>query len=213
MSSKFNRRSFIKGLGAATGLAAGFAGSSVARGATQQAPLRVLLVGLQHGWGRDLELGRKFTGSEFDFTIPSPLTGFKEIQDQVVFVDGARGTFWANAHDVSYADMFTAGVFCKDERTHGAFTTSQTPSLDYVLAKHANKPAFRINAKYRSWGERNLTRSALTTTAGALTLTMTLVPPTMPSSVPSRATPRRPCPAETPRGRISLNTLDATPTV
>ena len=155
MPSNFDRRSFIKGLGVATGLAASFASSSVAMGQTQRAPLRVLLVGLQHGWGRDLELDRKFTGSEFDFTIPSPLTGFKEIQDQMVFVDGARGTFWANAHDVSYADMFTAGVYCNDAKTHGAFTTSQTPSLDHVLAKHANKPAFRINARYRSWGEKS----------------------------------------------------------
>ncbi|MBA2661366.1 MAG: DUF1552 domain-containing protein [Bradymonadaceae bacterium] len=155
--TKFDRRTFLKGMGA-TGLAASLMGSRVALGNEPEAPLRVLLVPLTHGWGRDLELGRAFTGSEFDFTIPAPLEGLEAIKDQCVFIDGARGTLWGNAHDVSYSDMFTAAV-CFDE--HGSdqlgthFPEPMGPSIDHVIARHWGSQVLRVTANYASWGRRS----------------------------------------------------------
>lgn len=151
-----SRRAFLKGVGA-SGLAASLFGSKVAMGQTAEAPLRVLLVGLQHGWGRDFDFGREFTGSEFDFTIPQPLQGLEAIKDQCVFIDGARGTLWGNAHDVSYSDIFTAAV-CWDE--HGSdqlgahFPEPMGPSLDHVIAQHHSAQVLRVSANYRSWGRQ-----------------------------------------------------------
>lgn len=155
--SKIDRRTFIKGV-AGTGLAASLLSSKVAMGQTTDAPLRVVLIPLVHGWGRDLDLGREFTGSEFNFTIPSPLTGFEAIKDQCVFVDGVRGTLWGNAHDVSYSDIFTAAT-CWEE--HGSdqlgvhFPEPMGPSLEYAIAQYHNSQALRVSAQYRSWGRQS----------------------------------------------------------
>ena len=140
-SSKINRRSFLKGLGAATGLAAAFMGSKVALGVTDQAPTRVLLVALQHGWG--ISLGHEFSGSEFDFQLPPQLAGFESIKDQMVSVDGARGTLWGNAHDVSYSDIFTASVPWDEtgsDQLGNHFPEPMGPSLDWVIGQHTGKP-------------------------------------------------------------------------
>lgn len=153
---RINRRTFIKGV-AGTGLAASLLGSRVAMGQTTEAPLRVVLVGLQHGWGRDYDFGSAFTGSEFDFTIPAPLQALEAIKEQCVFVDGARGTLWGNAHDVSYSDMFTAAVPWDE---HGSdqlgvhFPEPMGPSLDWVIAQHHGSQALRVSAGYASWGRR-----------------------------------------------------------
>ncbi len=155
--SKIDRRTFLKGV-AGTGLAASLFTSRVATGQTTDAPLRVVLVPLVHGWGRDFDFGREFTGSEFDFTIPRPLDGLEAIKDQCVFVDGVRGTLWGNAHDVSYSDIFTAAV-AYDE--HGSdqlgthFPEPLGPSLDHVIASHHNSQVLRVSANYRSWGRRS----------------------------------------------------------
>lgn len=152
-----DRRTFLKGLGA-SGLSASLLGSRVALGQETEAPLRVMLVPLVHGWGRDLDLGRAFTGTEFDFAIPAPLEGLEAIKDQCVFVDGARGTLWGNAHDVSYSDIFT-GAVCFDE--HGSdqlgvhFPEPMGPSLDHVIAQHAGSQVLRVTANYGSWGRRS----------------------------------------------------------
>lgn len=155
--SKIDRRTFLKGV-AGTGLAASLMSSRVALGQTTDAPLRVVLVPLVHGWGRDLDFDRTFTGSEFNFTIPSPLTGLEAIKDQCVFVDGLRGTLWGNAHDVSYSDIFTAAVPFDE---HGSdqlgqhFPEPVGPSLDYVIAQHHNSQVLRVSANYRSWGRQS----------------------------------------------------------
>lgn len=155
--TKLDRRTFIKGVGA-TGLAASLLKSNVAFGQSDEAPLRVLLIPLVHGWGRDLDLGSEFTGSEFDFTIPAPLDGFEAIKDQCVFVDGVRGTLWGNAHDVSYPDIFTAAA-CWEE--HGSdqlgqhFPEPTGPSIDHVIGQYHDSQVLRLTASYGSWGRRS----------------------------------------------------------
>ncbi len=151
------RRTFLKGL-AAGGLGASLLSSRVALGRETDAPLRVMLVPLTHGWGRDLNFA-SFTGtSEFDFTIPDPLTGLNPIKDQCVFVDGVRGTLWGNAHDVSYSDIFTAAVPWEEndsEQLGAHFPEPMGPSLDHVVASHYGSQVLRVSAGYRSWGRRS----------------------------------------------------------
>lgn len=152
-----NRRTFLKGV-AGTGLAASLMSSRVALGQTTDAPLRVVLVPLTHGWGRDLDFDRTFTGTEFDFTIPSPLQGLEAIKDQCVFVDGVRGALWGNAHDVSYSDIFTAATPWEE---HGSaqlgehFPEPMGPSIDHVIAQHHGSQVLRVSANYRSWGRQS----------------------------------------------------------
>ena len=150
-----NRRTFLKGLGAATGIAATYAASPIARGETTKAPLRVLCIALSHGWGLDPLIGPGFQGSEFDYTIPDPLKGFGAIKNQCVFVDGVRGTHWGNAHDVSYADLLTASVYADNHGSdwHDKIPMAAGPSLDYLIEQHTGKPAMRFSEGYRGWGK------------------------------------------------------------
>ena len=152
-----DRRSLLKGLGAATTLASPFFSSAVARGQTGRAPVRVVLVALQHGWGRDKDFDRVFRGSERDFVIPRPLQRLDAIREDCTFVDGVRGTLWGNAHDVSYSDIFTAGVPWDEtgsEQLGRHFPEPMGPSLDWLIGQHHGRPVLRLSARYRSWGKR-----------------------------------------------------------
>lgn len=150
-----NRRTFLKGLGAATGLASGLFNSRVAMGQTDTAPVRLLLVALQHGWGRNRNV-EDFTGTETDFTLPRPLAPFEAIKEQCVFVDGLRGTLWGNAHDVSYSDIFTASVPWGESgsaQLGNHFPEPVGPSIDWVIGNALGKDVLRVSARYRSWGK------------------------------------------------------------
>jgi hypothetical protein len=155
MSKHIDRRLFLKGLSAAGfGLASRFFDSPVARGATTTAPVRVLFLPIQHGWGRNESFG-SITGSEFSFTLPSPLNALNPIKDRCVFVDGLRGTQWGNAHDVSYSDIFTSAVPWgeNDSSQLGPhFPEPMGPSLDWVIGRHHQKQVLRVSAGYASWG-------------------------------------------------------------
>ncbi len=150
------RRNFLKGLGAGVGLAGGIVNSRVAFGQSNaKAPVRLLLVPLQHGWGRDREYGN-FSGTETNFTIPAPLTPFEAIRDQCVFVDGLRGTLWGNAHDVSYSDILTAAVPWGEGSSSqlGAhFPEPMGPSIDWLIANQLGVKVLRLTAGFRSWGK------------------------------------------------------------
>lgn len=153
--SQVSRRRFLQGLGAGAALAGGFFNSKVAMGQTGSAPVRLLLLPLQHGWGRDRNYGN-FSGSETNFTIPAPLAGLEAIRDQCVFVDGLRGTLWGNAHDVSYSDMFTASVPWGEgdsEQLGAVFPEPMGPSIDWAIADALGVNALRLSAGYRSWGK------------------------------------------------------------
>lgn len=160
-TSKFNdmhlaRRSFIKGI-AGAGLLPAFKVEQLF--AQTSAPLRVLFVVLQHGWGsgRGSVEGGNIVGSETDFELPEFWQPFEAIKDECVFVDGLRGTFWGNAHDVSYSDVLTAGVPINAPTPSSLgnhFPEPVTPSIDYLLEQHYDHgEALRFSANYRSWGQ------------------------------------------------------------
>lgn len=149
---RLNRRTLIKGLGAAGLIPAARVDQLMA--ATTSAPLRVLCVCLQHGWGISGDSNQSMSGSETDFSFPAGLDPFNSIKEQCTVIDGlcTLGQ-WGNAHDLSYADMLTAGVpFGEDSSDFASqMPISATPSIDYLLEKAAGKAAYRFSAGYRSW--------------------------------------------------------------
>ncbi|MDX2052042.1 MAG: DUF1552 domain-containing protein [Polyangiaceae bacterium] len=154
-SPQLTRRSLLAGLGAGTALGSLFLDSPVARGQASAAPVRLLLIPLQHGWGRDRNF-QNFAGTESTFTIPAPLTGLEAIKHQCVFVDGLRGTLWGNAHDVSYSDIFTASVPWDEgssAQLGAQFPEPLGPSIDWHIANTLKKNVFRGSAGYQSWGK------------------------------------------------------------
>ena len=150
----FSRRQLVLGLGAAGACSATSVGRLLAQPA-QKAPVRVLLVGLQHGWGISGGSNRAMSGTERDFRFPNGLTPFDAVSQHAVVLDGLLTLgLWGNNHDLSYADIFTAGVPQGEESS--AFSEvmplSTTPSLDHLIEQRSGKPAFRFSAGYKSWG-------------------------------------------------------------
>ena len=153
LNLNLQRRTFIKGLVAA-GLMPTLSAEKLF--AQTSAPLRFLFVPLQHGWGSGDESVEEFIGtSETDFQLPSYWQAFEGIRDQCVFVDGLRGTFWGNAHDVSYTDILTASVPIEapgSDSLDGPFPLPVAESIDNFLANLSGRSALRLSARYRSWG-------------------------------------------------------------
>lgn len=151
---KYSRRQFIKEFGTAAGLAVPFLKSSVAMGQTSTAPVRLLLVPLQHGWGVDVSAPFQASGSSFN--IARPLDALQSIRNQCVFIDGLRSSFWGNAHDVNYSNMFTcSGPFeapTNNTGLGGPFPLPTGPSIDWLIANNAQKDVLRLSANYRSFG-------------------------------------------------------------
>jgi|GEM_PF-1482242 len=147
------RRDFIKGLTSA-GLLSSLSATKLF--AQTNAPLRVLFVPLHHGWGSGRDSLEQITGSEFDFQLPGYWAPFEAIKEECVFVDGLRGTFWGNAHDVSYSDILTAAVPIDANNSNtglgGPFPLPIGPSIDHHLATVSGRDALRFCARYSSWG-------------------------------------------------------------
>ncbi|WP_394201515.1 DUF1552 domain-containing protein [Marinagarivorans algicola] len=147
-----NRRSLIKALSAAGLLSA----SSVERAlAATEAPLRVLTIVLQHGWGLSGTSNRFMSEDTNGFVFPDGLDPFNSIKEHCTVIDGLLGLGeWGNNHDLSYADILTAGVpFGQQSSSYDQhMPLSVTPSIDYLLQEHSGKAAFRFSAAYRSWG-------------------------------------------------------------
>ena len=78
-SNVVSRRELIKGLGAIGVLSSLSAERLLAQ--TSIAPVRVLLVALQHGWGISGSSNRFMSGSESDFNFPTGLEPFEAIKD------------------------------------------------------------------------------------------------------------------------------------
>lgn len=151
---QFSRRDLIKGL-AATGILPSLSIEPLLAQESSAAPVRVLTICLQHGWGISATSNRFMSGSEFDFSFPDGLQALEAIKDQCVVVDGVLTLgLWGNNHDLSYADILTAGVpmnaSTSDFDKH--MPMSIHPSLDYLLEQQSGKPSFRFSAGYRSWG-------------------------------------------------------------
>lgn len=147
-----NRRSLIKTLGAMGLVSAAGANRALAN---TQSPLRVLTVVLQHGWGISGTSNRSMQADENGFAFPDGLDPFNSIKDQCTVVDGLLTLGeWGNNHDLSYADILTAGVpFGQESSAYDQhMPLSVTPSIDYLLQEKSGKPAFRFSAGYKSWG-------------------------------------------------------------
>lgn len=153
--ANWSRRDFIKHFGAASGLAVPLLRSQLVMGQTTTAPTRVLFVPLQHGWGYDTQFGQRFTGTEYNFTLPAPLDVFNPIKNQCVFIDGLRSNFWGNAHDASYSDILTNSVRFEppvNSALGGPFFSPSSASLDHVLGSALNKGVLRFSNHYASFG-------------------------------------------------------------
>lgn len=152
-SMAFSRRHLIQGLGIAGACSA--LGVERLLAQTPEAPVRVLLVALQHGWGISGNSNRSMSGTEADFSFPAGLEPFEAVKQHSVVVDGLLTLgHWGNNHDLSYADILTAGVPLGEKASSfdGHMPLSTTPSLDFLLQKQSGKPTFRMSAGYRSWG-------------------------------------------------------------
>ena len=145
-----SRRNLIKGLGVVGLLPLAKVNQLLA--ATSDAPLRVLFVALQHGWGTS---NRPMVVEGDDFTFPDGLDPFNSIKSQCTVVDGLMSLGqWGNNHDLSYADILTAGVphGMESSAFDGHMPLSVTPSIDYLLEQKSGLPTYRFTAGYRSWG-------------------------------------------------------------
>ena len=148
-----NRREVIKSLAAAGAISCSLADRALAAGSV--APVRVLLVGLQHGWGISGTSNRFMSGGESEFAFPDGLDPFNSIREHCNVVDGVLTLgLWGNNHDLSYSDIFTAGVAMHTDSSayDSHMPLSTTPSLDYLLQEASGKATFRMSAGYRSWG-------------------------------------------------------------
>lgn len=85
---------------------------------------RLLCIHIEHGpGGMDGAIG-----TEHNFTFKPWLAPLQPIRDHVTLVDGVFGTWWGNAHSVSYAHLLTGSANPKG----GA---PRTPSVDRYLNK------------------------------------------------------------------------------
>lgn len=153
IDNKFSRRDLLKAL-AYTGVLSALQTETLLA-QTTAAPVRVLLVALQHGWGISGGSNRFMTGTEVDFSFPDGLDPFNAIKQHCVVIDGLLTLgLWGNNHDLSYADIFTAGVPQGQESSSfdGHMPLSSSPSLDYLLQQQSGLATLRFSAGYRSWG-------------------------------------------------------------
>lgn len=154
IDKKISRRGLIKGLGS-IGILSSLQAEALLANTTTTPPVRVLFVPLQHGWGISGGSNQSMSGSETEFTFPSGLAPFNHIKEKCVVIDGLLTLgLWGNNHDLSYADILTAGVPMGLEGSSydAHMPLSASPSLDYLLQQHSGKATFRFSAGYRSWG-------------------------------------------------------------
>lgn len=173
-SMPFKRRSVIQGLGSGAvllpvllrsilheqeGLAAGTAG------------MRLVIFPMQFGWGLRSEISQfdrdpfkdrypnktRVGGSDTSIVLPSYFEPLNALAKKTTIVDGVLGTYWANAHDVSYSDILTSAVRPGDDSSrvqgvNGPFPQPTGPSIDHIIAKSLQTNVLRLNANYRSFG-------------------------------------------------------------
>ncbi|WP_413288391.1 DUF1552 domain-containing protein [Bdellovibrio sp. HCB337] len=151
-----SRRDFLKQMGIAASVAVPFMKSEVAMGQTTTAPTRVLFIPLAHGWGinpYDAKMTANADGSIGSF--PAPMAAFNAIKDQCVVVEGLRSSYWGNAHDVSYSDIFTCAVSPDAPANNalgGPFMYPKSASLDWMIGNQVGKEVLRLSHNYSSWG-------------------------------------------------------------
>ncbi len=144
MSNHFmnlKRRSLLQGMGAGALLLSPMLRNleiEAQNGGTAKSKSRLLLVSLQYGWQATGELDNMIgTGSGANFSFNKALSSFEEIKQHCIIVDGVRGQACGKNHDVSYAELFSAGVpWGVTKSSYNAdLATSYVPSIDYLLAQ------------------------------------------------------------------------------
>jgi hypothetical protein len=162
-SYRYKRRSVLQGLGGGALLLAPLLRAifqqeeALAQG---QSDMRVLIVAMQFGWGLRSSDGNgptRVSGNDVMLNLPGYFAPLASLKNKMTVVDGLLGTYWANAHDVSYSDILTSAVTPGDDSSriqgvNGPFPKPNGPSIDFLLAQHMKTSALRLNANYRSFG-------------------------------------------------------------
>ncbi|BCE02824.1 DUF1552 domain-containing protein [Marinicellulosiphila megalodicopiae] len=151
---QLSRRHLLKGL-FGTGLLSTTQIQKLLAAQESSAPVRVLFVAIQHGWGLSENSNRAMTGSGSDYAFPDGLDPFNAIRDKATVINGLLTLGeWGNNHDLSYSDMLTAGVLTESSGSgfdpHMPYP--ENASLDYLLEENSGLATFRFSAGYRSWG-------------------------------------------------------------
>ncbi len=152
MNRHLGRRDLIKHLAAAGVLSSVSATKALA---ADESPVRVVVVALQHGWGLSGTSNRFLSNDNGVPEFPDGLDPLNAIKQHCTAIDGVMTLGeWGNNHDLSYADMLTAGVPYGQKQSDfdSHIPLSITPSLDYLLEESSGRAAFRFCAGYRSWG-------------------------------------------------------------
>jgi hypothetical protein len=149
-----SRRELVK-LMLATGVISAVSAENALAQIENTAPKRLLVVALQHGWGLSGTSNRGTTLVDGQPNFPLGLEPFNEIKHHCTVINSLLTLGeWGNNHDLSYADILTAGV------PFGAATSaydsqmplSIKPSIDFLLQEYSGKPSYRFCASYKSWG-------------------------------------------------------------
>jgi hypothetical protein len=138
----FSRRSFVKNLSIAP-LALSPLITAYRAEASGKVKPRLLLIGLEHGPG-----GRGMaTGTETNFTPSAWLSPLNEIKKHVILLDGVQGTWWGNAHNVSYGHVFTGS---NDPKTNKPRNASIENFLEEKLGRGSIPPMRVVVHRYHS---------------------------------------------------------------
>ncbi|MCB9641246.1 MAG: DUF1552 domain-containing protein [Myxococcales bacterium] len=138
------RRSFLKHLSIGSLAFSPFIHAQRAAAATPVKP-RLLVIVLSHGPGGP---GMAY-GTETNFTVSPWLSPLQSISKHLILVDGLQGTWWGNAHDVSYSHLLTSSV----KPDTPSFSAPRSASLDVILEKALGKstlPVMRLRSDV--WG-------------------------------------------------------------
>ncbi len=154
ISYPIRRRQFLHNLGAGGVLLLPLlrAISSEAAEAATAPTMRLVVLTLNAGWGAgmydgdgisadDLKILQPFSGDATGkLLLPSFFAPLESYRDKMNCFNGFQGTWWGNAHDVSYDDILTCGV----EPESSSFTHSKTRSIDDYFSEAWATGALRL---------------------------------------------------------------------
>lgn len=122
------RRSFLKKLGAASVGSLAFGPLVMASRAMAETGVkpRLLMIHFGHGLGGP----GMATGTTDNFTLAPRFSPLNDIKEHLTLIDGLFGTWWGNAHNVSYVHMYTGS---SDPNNASTFSAPRSPSIDYLI--------------------------------------------------------------------------------
>ncbi len=151
-SSKLTRRELLKLMSTAS--AGGVIGSSLpiykSFAQSSSAPMRLLIIPKYYGWTTRVEFGDEIATADasasFGFSLPDYMSDLNPFKEHLTIVENMRGTYWSNAHDISYANILTNA--CVEGEASSAQLQYNEPmgaSFDWVLGQRLNKSVARID--------------------------------------------------------------------